>query len=87
MLIDHEVFRMENWEQLKHFRSKTVPDYYLSESIKDPTQITSDKKEVDKLLLNAIRICLIKDDSQKLFSYMDKLYFSQSLKLVEKMCE
>jgi len=36
MLIDHEVFRMENWEQLKHFRSKTVPDYYLSESIKDP---------------------------------------------------
>ena len=64
-----------------------VPDYFLSESIKDQSQIQGEKKEVDKLLLNAIRICLIKEDFQKVFSYMDMFYFSHSLKLVEKMCE
>jgi len=87
MMIDQETFRLENWEQLKQFRSKMVPDYFLSESIKDQSQIQTEKKEVDKLLLNAIRLCLIKEDFQKLFSYMDMFYFTHSLKLVEKMCE
>lgn len=87
MLIDQETFRFENWEQLKQFRTKIVPEYFLSESIKDPNQLQSEKKEVDKLLLNAIRLCLIKEDFQKVFSYMDMFYFTNSLKLVEKMCE
>ncbi len=87
MMIDHETFRMENWEQLKSYRTKMITDYALSETIKDQSQLTSEKKEVDKLLLNAIRLCLIKEDTQKVFSYMDMLYFSHSLKLVEKMCE
>ncbi len=45
------------------------------------------KKEVDKLLLNAIRDCILKEETEKIFQYMDMLFFSQSLKLVEKLCE
>jgi hypothetical protein len=35
MMIDHETFRMENWEQLKSYRTKMITDYALSETIKD----------------------------------------------------
>lgn len=67
MLIDQEVFRLENWESLKHFRSKYDNEYHLSSSIMDQAQITSLKKEVDKLLLNAIRVCLVKEEQEKIF--------------------
>lgn len=42
----------------------------------DQSQINSMKKEIDKLLLNAIRVCLIKDEQEKIFQYMDMIYFS-----------
>jgi phosphate uptake regulator len=42
----------------------------------DQTQITNLKKEVDKLLLNAVRQCIIHDEHEKVFHYMDMLYFS-----------
>lgn len=86
-MIDQEVFRQENWESLKQFRSKYDNEYHLSSSIMDQTQITNLKKEIDKLLLNAVRQCIIHDEHEKVFHYMDMLYFSQSLKLVEKLCE
>lgn len=87
MLIDHELYRRENWEALKQFRSKYDNEYVLSESILDPAELTSLKKDVDKNLLNAIRVCILKEDTEKVFSYMDMLYFSQSLKLCVRLCE
>ena len=59
----------------------------MSESVLDINEINNLKKEVDKLLLNAIRLSILKEDSEKVFSYMDMIYFSQSLKLCVKLCE
>lgn len=53
----------------------------------DKDSIQKEKKEIDKLLIEAIRLSVMKDEAEKVFQYMDMLYFSQSLKVVEKMCE
>jgi hypothetical protein len=76
MIIDHETYRRNNWESLKQFRSKYDQEYVLSESIMDINDINNLKKEVDKSLLNAIRLCIMKEETEKVFSYMDMLYFS-----------
>lgn len=67
MLIEQEAFRIQNWESLKHFRSKYDNEYHLSTTILDPTQLASQKKEVDKLILNAIRVCIVKEELEKVF--------------------
>lgn len=85
--IEHEMFRKENWEHLKHFRSKYDNEYHLSESIMETSEINTKKKDFDKLILNAIRMCIVSEETEKVFSYMDMLNFSQSLKLVVKLCE
>jgi hypothetical protein len=36
MLIEQEAFRIQNWESLKHFRSKYDNEYHLSATILDP---------------------------------------------------
>ena len=87
MTIDHEVVRRDNWETLKQFRSKYDNEYCLSESIMEVSEINSLKKEVDKMLLNAVRICIMKEETEKVFSYMDMMYFNQSLKLCVQLCE
>ena len=33
--LDHEIFRKQNWESLKHFRSKYDNEYAQSETILD----------------------------------------------------
>ena len=42
---------------------------------------------MDKLLLNAVRICIMSDDNEKVFSYMEMFNFTQSLKLCIKLFE
>lgn len=42
---------------------------------------------MDKECLNAIRLCIMGDQKEKVFDYMDQLHFSQSLKLCAKMCD
>ena len=81
------MFRRENWEALKHFRSKYDNEYQLSESIMDLNEITAKKKEMDKLVLNAVRMCIVKEENEKVFSYMDMLHYTASLKLCVKLCE
>jgi len=68
---------------LKQFRGKYDNEFSQSESIMDLTDITQKKKEIDKLLLNAIRINIISaanstsnEESDKVFSYIDMLHFS-----------
>lgn len=45
------------------------------------------KKEIDKLLLNAIRMCIVSEDQEKVFTYMDLLHFSDTLKICVKLCD
>jgi len=42
----------------------------------DSTKLTTLKKEIDKLILNAIRLCIISDDHEKVFTFMDMMNFS-----------
>jgi hypothetical protein len=42
---------------------------------------------MDKLTLNAIRLCILNDEHERVFSYMDLLHFSQSLKMCVQLCE
>lgn len=58
----------------------------LSESIMTPSELNNKKKEVDKLLLNAIRMCIISEDHEKVFSFMDMLHFTQSLNICVTLC-
>ena len=85
--LDHEIFRKQNWESLKHFRSKYDNEFALSETIMDNSEIVELKKSMDKECLNAIRLCVMANESEKVFDYMDMLHFSASLKLVAKMCD
>jgi hypothetical protein len=74
--LEHALFRKENWEQLKHFRSKFDGAHALSESVPDNAEIANQKKELDKFALNAIRMCIIAGDHDKIFSYMDLMHFN-----------
>ena len=59
LMLDHSQFRKDNWEQLKHFRSKYDNEHCLSESVPDAADIAKQKKDMDKFALNAIRLCII----------------------------
>jgi hypothetical protein len=87
MQLEHNQFRKDNWEQLKHFRSKFDNEYCLSESVPDGREMAAQKKELDKYCLNAIRLCIVNSDYEKVFGYMDMMHFTQSLKLVVRLCE
>ena len=58
----------------------------LSESIMTPQELLSKKKEMDKILLNAIRMCIISDDHEKVFTFMDMFNFTQSLNICVTLC-
>ena len=85
--MDFEQYRKDNWEHLKHFRTKYDNEYVLSDSIMSNTEIANKKKEMDKLILNAIRLSIINEDNERVFSYMDMLNFAQSLKIVVSLCD
>lgn len=69
--LEHEIFRKQNWESLKHFRSKYDNEFAQSETILDNQEITELKRAIDKEVLNAIRICIVGDQREKVFDYMD----------------
>ena len=85
--LEHEIFRKQNWESLKHFRSKYDNEFAQSETILDNGAIVELKRAMDKECLNAIRLCIMNDEKEKVFDYMDMIHFSQSLKLCAKLCE
>ena len=85
--LDFETYRKDTWEPLKHFRSKYDNEYVLSESIMSANDLTNKKKEMDKLILNSIRMCIVTEEVEKVFSYIDLLNFSQSVKLCVSLCE
>ena len=85
--IEHETYRKDQWEPLKHFRSKYDAEFPISESILTTNDITNRRKDMDKNTLNAIRLSILNDDHERVFSYLDLLHFSQSLKLCVNLCE
>ena len=87
LIIDHENFRRETWEPLKHFRSKYDNEYPLSLSILSTGDIAKKKKELDKVTINAIRLCILSQDHDRVFSYLELLNFSESLKMCIKLCD
>lgn len=87
LVIEQESYRKEQWEHLKHFRSKYDNEYPQTETVCSNGDISNKKKEIDKLLLNSIRILIVNEEYEKVFSYIDQLYFTQSLKICIKLCE
>ena len=58
----------------------------MSESILEQKELVQKKRELDKHVLNAVRTCILNDEHSKVMTYLDLLHFSQSLKLVVKLC-
>lgn len=87
LFIEQETYRREQWEHLKHFRGKFDNEYPQTETILGHSEIMNKKKDIDKLLLNSIRLCIVNEELEKVFSYIDMLHFTQSLKLCIKLCE
>jgi len=76
IMLDHEQYRKDVWEPLKLFRGRYDNERFLSESIMDAKQIVQKKKELDKHILNAIRLCVVNDEHDKVFTYLDLLNFT-----------
>lgn len=87
MQLDFESYRKDQWEHLKHFRTKYDNEHPQTESIFSKDDIQNKKKEMDKLIINAIRLSIIAEEYEKVFSYMDMLHFAQSLKVCVKLSE
>lgn len=54
-MLDHEIYRNQVWEPLKLFRGNDDNNRFLSNTILDNKAIAQKKKELDKLVINAIR--------------------------------
>lgn len=75
-LLDHENYRKDYWEPLKHFRSKYDAEFPISETILSHNELVNRRKEMDKNTLQAIRLSIMNDDHDRVFSYMELLHFS-----------
>ena len=83
--LDHEQYRKDTWQPLKDFRDRYDSEK-MAENILDASEIQKKKKEFDKLILNSIRLSIMADEHDKVFSYIEMLHFTQSLKLCVKLC-
>lgn len=85
-ILDHEQYRKDVWEPLKMFRGQYDNERFFSESILDAKAILKKKKDVDAHILNQIRLCIMNEEHNKIFTYLDLLHFRQTMKLVVTMC-
>ena len=53
----------------------------------DTNEAANKKRELDKLVIQNIRVCIMNEDHQKVFTYLTLLHYSVSLKLVVKLCD
>jgi hypothetical protein len=51
LFMDHEQYRKDAWEPLKHFRGRYDSEKVLSSSILEAKELTQKKKDFDKLIL------------------------------------
>ena len=52
----------------------------------DQKELVQKKRELDKHILNCVRTCILNEEQSKVMTYLDLLHFSQSIKLVVKLC-
>lgn len=74
-IIDHEQYRKDLWEPLKHFRGRYDSEKILSQSILEAREMTQKKKEFDKIILNQIKHCIDNDEHEKILTYLDLMNF------------
>ena len=86
LVLDHEKYRHEVWMPYKLFRGSNDNERFLSESILDQKDIMQKKKNIDKTLISAIRVAITNDEPDKVFTYLEQLNFTNSMKLVVKLC-
>ena len=63
---------------MKHHRGRYNSEKVLSDSILENNDVINKKKELDKHILNNIRLCIVSDEHQKVFSYIDLMQFTKS---------
>ena len=76
LMLEQENYRKSEWEYLKHFRTKYDNEYTQTESIMSSSDIINKKKELDKTILDSVRICIINEEHEKVFSYIDQFSFT-----------
>lgn len=84
--IDHEQYRKDVWEPLKHFRGRYDTEKVLSQSILEARELNQKKKDFDKLILQSIKLCIDNNEQDKVFSFIEMINFTASLKLCVKLC-
>lgn len=86
MILDHEQYRKDVWLPYKLFRGTYDNERFMSESILDQKDITQKKKELDKQMIGAIRVAIVNDEHDKVFTYLELLNFTTTIKVVVKLC-
>ena len=76
LILDHEQYRKDVWEPLKHFRGRYDSEKIISDTILEASEIQAKKKEMDKITLNSIKLCIMNDETDKIFSYIECINFT-----------
>jgi uncharacterized protein (DUF2225 family) len=85
-ILEHEQYRREVWLPFKLFRGSNDNERFLSETILELKELNQKKKELDKQMISAIRLAILNDDHEKVFTYIEKLHFTPSIRIVIKLC-
>lgn len=75
-ILEHEVYRKQKWDMLKTIRSDVDNERPQSDTILELQEITNKKKELDKLVLQSIRLAIVNDEHEKVFQYLDLINFT-----------
>lgn len=74
--LEHEQYRKDVWEPLKHFRDHRYDSEKMAENILEASEINKKKKDFDKLILNSIRLSIQAEEHDKVFQYIEMLNFT-----------
>lgn len=73
------------WLPYKLFRGSTDNERFLSQSILEQKELVQRKKDLDKHTIAAIRLAIVNDEEDKVFTYIEQLHFTASIKIVVKL--
>jgi len=59
----------------------------LSKNIKTQTDMLNQQKEIDKLLLGAVRTAAMHDQELKVMEYVKAMNFTKTMRVAVKLCE
>ena len=75
-ILSHEVYRKQKWELLKTIRTEADNERHQSQSILELQEITNKKKELDKIVMQSIRLAILNNEPDKVFQYLDLINFT-----------